>query len=198
MGVSRFKRRKELDKSWSGLFRHKILQALPVNVLRKYYHSSNGRPSKELYSMLGLMILQQMHDLTDDQAVEQFAFNIKYHYALDITDSSDTHSYVSLRSIWKMRQILVFRKQGMTLQDAYYNALKTTGKAVAFTGITLAISVCTWTFSSIKFQADMGILLAFMFIWNMVGALIVMPALVYFLGEPKAVKQAALLRKTAG
>ncbi len=100
------KRRKELDKSWSGLFRHKILQTLPVNILRKHYHSSNGRPSKELYSMLGLMILQQMHDLTDDQAVEQFAFNIKYHYALDITNSSDTYSYVSLRSIWKVRQIL--------------------------------------------------------------------------------------------
>ena len=95
-------------------------------------------------------------------------------------------------------KILVFRKQGMTLQDAYYNALKTTGKAVAFTGITLSISVCAWTFSPIKFQADMGILLAFMFIWNMVGALVVMPALVYFLGEPKAVRQAALLRQTAG
>jgi predicted RND superfamily exporter protein len=84
--------------------------------------------------------------------------------------------------------MLAFQKQGMSLQDAYYNALKTTGKAVAFTAITLAISVCTWVFSPIKFQADMGILLAFMFIWNMVGALCVMPALVYFLGDPKAVK----------
>lgn len=91
-------------------------------------------------------------------------------------------------------QMLAFRKQGMSLQEAYYNSLKTTGKAVAFTGITLAISVCTWAFSPIKFQADMGILLAFMFIWNMLGALCVMPALVYFLGEPKAVRvQKALL-----
>lgn len=87
-------------------------------------------------------------------------------------------------------QMLAFRKQGMELQEAYYNALKTTGKAVAFTGITLAISVCTWAFSPIKFQADMGILLAFMFIWNMVGALCVMPAMVYLLGEPRAVKKA--------
>jgi predicted RND superfamily exporter protein len=94
--------------------------------------------------------------------------------------------------------MLAFQKQGMSLQDAYYNALKTTGKAVAFTGITLAISVCTWTFSPIKFQADMGILLAFMFIWNMIGALCVMPALVYLLGEPTAVKRAAFLVQTAG
>jgi predicted RND superfamily exporter protein len=86
--------------------------------------------------------------------------------------------------------MLAFRKQGMSLQDAYYNALRTTGKAVAFTGITLAISVTTWVFSPIKFQADMGILLAFMFIWNMVGALCVMPALVFFLGTPSSVKKA--------
>ena len=52
-------------------------------------------------------------------------------------------------------------------------------------------SVCTWTFSTIKFQADMGILLAFMFIWNMIGTLFVMPALVFVLGEPTAVKRAA-------
>ncbi len=56
--------------------------------------------------MLGLMILQQMHNLTDEQAVEQFAFNIKWHYALHTTGSSDVHSYVSLRSPWKMRHIL--------------------------------------------------------------------------------------------
>ena len=100
------KRRKELDKSWAGLFRHKILKTLPVDKLRKHFHSSNGRPSKELYSMLGMMVLQQMHDLTDEQAVEHFSFNIKYHYALDITGLSDAHSYVSLRTIWKMRQLL--------------------------------------------------------------------------------------------
>ncbi len=49
------------------------------------------------------------------------------------------------------------------------------------TGVTLAIGVGTWMFSPIKFQADMGVLLAFMFIWNMVGALILLPALAYFL-----------------
>jgi uncharacterized protein len=84
--------------------------------------------------------------------------------------------------------MLNFRKQGMSLQEAYSKALSTTGRAVGFTGFTLAISVWTWSFSPIKFQADMGILLAFMFIWNMIGALCVMPALVYFLGKPKSVK----------
>jgi len=49
------------------------------------------------------------------------------------------------------------------------------------TGITLAIAVVTWAFSPIKLQADMGILLAFMFLVNMLGALILLPALAHFL-----------------
>ena len=72
-------------------------------------------------------------------------------------------------------------KEGLPLQDAYFETLRTTGKAVAFTGVTLGIGVCTWIFSPIKFQADMGILLFFMFIWNMVGSMWLLPALARFL-----------------
>ncbi len=68
-------------------------------------------------------------------------------------------------------------EQGMSLDDSYKYALENTGKAVGFTGLTLAIGVATWIFSPIKFQADMGILLTFMFLWNMLGALILIPAL---------------------
>ena len=100
------KRRKLLDKSWSGLFQQQILPALPVEALRKHYHDWNGRPTKELYSMIGLMILQQMHDLTDEQAVEQFCFNIQWHYALNITSPEDAASYVSHKSLWTMRDKL--------------------------------------------------------------------------------------------
>lgn len=77
-----------------------------------------------------------------------------------------------------------YLKQGMELEDAYKQTLKTTGKAVAFTGITLAVGVVFWVFSSIKFQADMGILLTFMFLWNMIGALWLLPALARFLLKP--------------
>ena len=100
------KRRKLLDKSWSVLFfQQKIHPTLPVEALRKHYHDWNGRP-KELYSMIGLMILQQMHDLTDEQAVEQFCFNIQWHYALNITSPEDAASYVSHKSFWGMRDKL--------------------------------------------------------------------------------------------
>ena len=85
-----------------------------------------------------------------------------------------------------------YLEEGMDIVPAYFNTLKTTGKAVAFTGITLAMGVATWSFSPIKFQADMGILLTFMFLWNMIGAIVLLPALGAFLikVEPKtAIKE---------
>jgi len=72
-------------------------------------------------------------------------------------------------------------RQGMVLSEAYYRALLFTGRVVMLTGFTLAAAVGTWIFSPIKFQADMGELLAFMFLLNMLGALILLPALSCFL-----------------
>mgnify|MGYP000196772936 FL=1 len=82
-------------------------------------------------------------------------------------------------------------KEGLPLQEAYFQTLRTTGKAVSFTGITLGIGVCTWIFSPIKFQADMGVLLFFMFIWNMVGSMWLLPALARFLIRPDKIAQKA-------
>lgn len=82
-------------------------------------------------------------------------------------------------------------KEGLALQEAYFEALKTTGKAVSFTGVTLGIGVCTWIFSPIKFQADMGILLFFMFLWNMVGSMWLLPALARFLVRPEKIQAKA-------
>ncbi len=70
-----------------------------------------------------------------------------------------------------------YLKQGQTLQQAYLHTLAITGNGVVFTGVTLAIGVATWIFSPLKFQADMGILLTFMFLVNMLGAILLLPAL---------------------
>lgn len=72
-------------------------------------------------------------------------------------------------------------QQGMALKDAYQRTLEIAGNGVLFTGITLAIGVATWIFSPLKFQADMGILLTFMFLVNMLGALLLLPALAAWL-----------------
>lgn len=71
--------------------------------------------------------------------------------------------------------------EGLNVHDAYLAALKERGSAVLITGLTLAIGVSTWFFSDLKFQVDMGILLTFMFLVNMLAALIILPALSSFL-----------------
>lgn len=90
--------------------------------------------------------------------------------------------------IYIYSRLETYLRQGLPLQEAYYETLKTTGKAVTFTGFTLAIGVATWIFSAIKFQADMGILLTFMFLWNMFGALWLLPALARFLIRPEKLR----------
>jgi predicted RND superfamily exporter protein len=76
---------------------------------------------------------------------------------------------------------LAQQRAGLPLKQAYKRAVQFTGKVVALVGVTLAAGVITWAFSPIKFQADIGILLTFMFLWNMIGALVLIPALSHFL-----------------
>jgi predicted RND superfamily exporter protein len=77
-----------------------------------------------------------------------------------------------------------FLKAGQSIQEAYRNTLTVTGNGVLFTGITLAVGVATWIFSPLKFQSDMGVLLTFMFLVNMLGAILLLPALACWL-RPK-------------
>lgn len=87
-------------------------------------------------------------------------------------------------ALYVMSIMIAQLRKGANLTTAYYAALISTGRVVMLTGITLAIGVGTWMLSPIKFQADMGLLLAFMFVWNMVGALVLLPALAYFFLRP--------------
>ena len=109
------KRRKLMESSWARLFRDHVLFRLPVDKIFKNYHWAMGRPTKELYAMLGVMILQQMHDLTDEETVHEYAFSIEWHYALDITDESDQASYLCPKTLWTMRFLLT--------QDNLYRVL---------------------------------------------------------------------------
>ena len=96
---------------------------------------------------------------------------------------------------------LHYQRAGLSLAQAYHKALAFTGRVVGLVGITLAVGVVGWAWSPIKFQADMGLLLTFMFLWNMLGALVLIPALSHFLlrgqGVPApAEAQAATLSPT--
>jgi predicted RND superfamily exporter protein len=76
---------------------------------------------------------------------------------------------------------LALQREGIPLAEAFRNAVRFTGKVVALVGVTLAAGVVTWAWSPIKFQADMGVLLTFMFLLNMLGSLVLIPALSHFL-----------------
>ncbi|MGH8445796.1 MAG: MMPL family transporter [Solimonas sp.] len=74
-------------------------------------------------------------------------------------------------------------RKGLSLEDAYYQKMRSTGKATLFTGVGLATGVALWLFSGLQFQRDMGVLLLFGFTANMIGAIVVLPALAHFLGR---------------
>ena len=101
------KRRMLMEQSWAGLFREEILNNLPVRELAKHFDDGIGRPTKELYTALGVQILQHMNELTDEETIEQLAFNTKWHFALDIADESDEAKYMSLKTLWNIRQVII-------------------------------------------------------------------------------------------
>jgi predicted RND superfamily exporter protein len=76
------------------------------------------------------------------------------------------------------------RERGMPLQKAFVEALKQRGTASLFTAVTMTVSVATWVLSPLKFQADMGLLLAFMFLVNVFAAILLLPAIAAYLVRP--------------
>jgi predicted RND superfamily exporter protein len=85
--------------------------------------------------------------------------------------------------LWSRMQ--EYLRAGDDVRHAFEKTMRVTGASIIFTGITLAIGVVTWVFSPLQFQADIGIMLTFMFFVNMLGAIILLPALAAWLVKPK-------------
>lgn len=99
--------RKLIDDSWAGIFQREILPILPVNKLYPYFSESTGRPTKDLHTVIGVLIFQQAFDLTDEETVMQLATNIQWHYALNIFNPSDAAAYMSLKTLWNNRNLIL-------------------------------------------------------------------------------------------
>jgi hypothetical protein len=112
------KRRRMLDESWPGLFKEHLLEELPVREFFTFFDRRFGRPCKEIYTVLGVLLLQQTLALTDEQAVEQLAFNIQRHYALNITSESDATKYISAKTLWTMRRIMIEENLDQSMFEA--------------------------------------------------------------------------------
>jgi hypothetical protein len=100
------KRRQMLDQSWPGLFQKHLLPQMPVSKFSPFFNAGFGRPTKDLYTVLGVLVLKETLDLTDYEAIDQLAFNIQWHYALNITEESDSAKYICLKTLWNMRMIV--------------------------------------------------------------------------------------------
>ncbi len=147
------KRLKMLTESWPGLFRRELLPKLPVHLLSKHYERDMGRPTKELYAMMGVMILQQMKDLTDDEAVRQFAFNTEWHYALDISGDSDASAYICPKTLWTMRELM--SRHG--LEEAVFSAITAHLAKVFSVGMDKQRLDSTHIFSNMKHLGRIGL-----------------------------------------
>ena len=101
------KRRLLLEQDWPGLFQQHLLEVLPVAELASAFRDGFGRPTKELHTVLGVLLLQQAMDLTDRETVTQLSFNIQWHFALNITEESDAAKYISEKTLWSMRQRII-------------------------------------------------------------------------------------------
>jgi hypothetical protein len=98
-----------LEQSWAGVFRQHLQPSLPVEALGACFTKTGGRPCKDGVLMLGVLILQQLHDLTDVATVEAVAFNPVWHYALALPPH--THVYICERPLWNYCQVV--REHGL-------------------------------------------------------------------------------------
>ena len=99
------KRRRLLERSWAGVFRDHLLVKLPVDDLCRHFDKRMGRPSKDLHVVIGVLLLQQLHDLSDAATVEALAFNMAWHYALDTRGEAD--SYFCEKTLRNYRRLFI-------------------------------------------------------------------------------------------
>ena len=90
------KTRKRLLDGWAGIFRHVILELMPVETISGHFDPAMGRPTKELYSMAGLLLIKEFMDWTKDEALNAYSFHMDIHYALNLEPV--THD-ISMRTL---------------------------------------------------------------------------------------------------
>lgn len=78
------KTRKRLLDGWAGVFRHVILELMPVDTISGHFEPNMGRPTQELYSIAGLLLMQEFMNWPKEQALDAYSFNMNVHYALNL------------------------------------------------------------------------------------------------------------------
>ena len=95
-----------LQDQWPQAFKEHILPILPVDVLKPHFCGDNGRPTKDLLTMLGLFVLQEMRDLTDAEALHCLSHDNAFRWALDIAQGNDATLYASQKTLYNFRRVI--------------------------------------------------------------------------------------------
>lgn len=94
-----------LEQSWAGVFRKRALGVLELPALNLGFNADKGRPGKVPQVVLGVLVLQQMHDTTDVQTLEMLAFNEQWHYALNVRAEDEAYLCDKTLRNWRNRLI---------------------------------------------------------------------------------------------
>jgi hypothetical protein len=105
------KTRTRLLDDWPGVFRHVILELMPVNILSEHYSPDMGRPTKELYSMAGLIFMMEFFNWTKPEALNAYSFHMDVHYALNMEPVAHD---IAIRTL--ERFIVLFEKDNLGKQ----------------------------------------------------------------------------------
>ena len=97
-------KRERLEQSWAHAFRTRVMPHIDEEILRDAYHADNGRPNYQVRILVGLLLLKDAADLTDEQTLEQFEYNLQWHYALGVT-ADDAH--LARRTLFYFRSKLM-------------------------------------------------------------------------------------------
>jgi hypothetical protein len=116
--------RSRLESSWAQVFREQVLPIL----MRKegdyaLLYGKTGRPNFSVARLLGLCLLQEWNDLSDQEALDAYSFDIRWRYALDASDEED---YLSRRSLVEFRRRLADKDPGMKLIRTVFDGIRDT------------------------------------------------------------------------
>lgn len=120
-------KRRRLERDWPGQFRRSALPLIDEESFRDLYHDSNGRPNKPVQTVIGVLLLKEMHDLTDEQALFNLDFNLAWHVALDL-EPEEAHT--CQKTLHNFRAKLMASDKGKLLFE------EMTGKIIEALGIS--------------------------------------------------------------
>jgi hypothetical protein len=96
-----------LENNWPNAFKVDILPHIIADSLRPFFCDNNGRPTKNIKTMTGLLVLQDIFDLTDSETLDRLLFDLSFCWALDIQIANDNTQFVSPKTFYNFKHLIL-------------------------------------------------------------------------------------------